>query len=138
MTHWDFGKHLEGHRTARAGQARGALALPQCCPMAPKGQHSSRCHLQWHCSILNKSLLWVENWVRKAVRRPSCPWGLRGWAGCAGPCHLIQSSPHASPPPPSCCTRTGRDPSLPLCHPSHQDGSTQFEVQMQAGIPQLL
>lgn len=63
MTHCDFGKHLEGHRAARAGQPWGALALPQCCPMAPKGQHSSVIHKPDR----HKSLLWEENVVSEAV-----------------------------------------------------------------------
>lgn len=83
MTHWDFGKHLEGHRAARAGQARGALALPQCCPVAPKGQHSSRCHLQ------------AQAGTAPSPQDPSLGGELGGWSseegwvagqGCAGLC----------------------------------------------------
>lgn len=98
-THWDFGKHLEGHRAPRAGQARRALVLPHCCPMAPKGQPSSRCHLQARAgtapsstrAFFGRGIVWGKQWGGLPVPGD--------WAGCAGPCQTPQSSPHASPPP---------------------------------------
>lgn len=73
MTHWDFGKHLEGHRAARAGQARGALALPQCCPVAP---WSAGAIYKPKQALLHphKTLPWEGNSVGEAVRRD-------GWLG---------------------------------------------------------
>lgn len=76
MTHWDFGKHLQGHRAARVGSQGAAhgtrgTTQHQVSPTRPSRQ----------CSIFCKTF-WEENWVsEEAMRRLSCHWGLNGWAG---------------------------------------------------------
>lgn len=115
MTHWDFGKHLEGHRAARAGQARGALALPRCCPVAPRGQHSSRCHLQAQAGTAPSS---TRPFSGRRIWWAKQPGGMVAGQGFAGPCHPSESSP---PCQPSWLLHQDRQGArVPLSHPSHQ------------------
>lgn len=118
---WKTSGRTQLHRAPRAGQARWALALPHCCPMAPKGQHSSRCHLRAQAGTAPSST------------RPFCGrriWWVRQWGGLpvtgdrvagqgqAGSCHCTQSS---LPCQPSWLLHQGRqDTWLHLSHPSHQ------------------
>lgn len=68
-----------------------------------------------HCSILNKTLLWEENLVSEAVRRPSCHWGPSGWAGAS---RILPPHPEQPPVPALLAAAPGQAGSLaPLVSP---------------------
>lgn len=120
---WKTSGRTQLHRAPRDGQARGALALPHCCPMAPKGQHSSRCHPkqallhpQQDRSVGGEFGEWSSE---EAFLSLGTKWLGRG--------KLDPATPPRAPScasPPGHCTRASRIPGS-ICLPSHiRDGST--------------
>lgn len=116
MSHWDFGKHLEGHScTEQPGLGRqgGLWHCPTAAPWHPRDNTAAGAIYEPEQALLHPpqdSSLGGEC-DECSSEEPFLSLGAKGWAGGAGPCHPTQGSPRATP------ARTGRDPRP---HWSHQ------------------